>query len=280
MSGGACQCGGQCGCAARQLETEWFKTGRSITKSLSANLMPLEPHVKGWSAFLKLASWYLGASLFQTEGWKVLKGSSLDWVEVTAWGRQRGGTSYYDPPEYDETYVQLPTKMEFTVSGYLDLSKFEKGFVNELRAAITDVKGFKTALRGILADKSSMTAIAKMLQDRIKFFFRSDELPDLLASGNSKAEDEIGDWWADEKTDGLDGHTLVSEPHLDLYDGDLKYKKVWSKLSGRKIEFFIVFEHGVEGSDYAAEIDYDFHRYAALQSAWFRTGPSQPKRAS
>lgn len=273
MNGGACQCGGNCGCAARNLEAVWFpktagstKLAADMKKLLAEIFRGVQPHVKNWRKFLvemedALRYWTGRAEIPLTSQLKsIYVHTTYEMFE----GKQLGG-GWDEPPYYEEHAFEVPESIDFYLVHTLDLRRLPMFLGKAQRSNIQNAAGFSQAISDVINNSAAMNMIGKIMLAVVKNYVKDDQGWEFLS------EVDVKIWKAIE--DELHDNTDTSIKDEDFDPMDLKFKKVWYKLTSKGIEIHFKGESGLQPVQWellpdAFEPDYDEWDYRERYSRY------------
>jgi hypothetical protein len=172
-----------------------------------------QPFVKDWRRFLhmmvdELQEW----PDTWIEGLKVWDLHVVGTDYKTWTGKQTGG-GWHEPPEYEESEVEVASEVGLKIGAELNLRLFPKQFTLKHRANVKDAKGFLQATHDMLANGESVMMLGKLLRSHLMWWIKGD--PQAAAEGFSEITD---------KAQEVNGQWAVS-----YYVSDMKVSKVQFK---------------------------------------------------
>lgn len=244
-----------------------------MTKSLAYIFTPVEPFCKDYKRFL-----YGAATLLQhLSEWKLIRGK-IAWAEATDGVERNYVTWHDDPDEYieDESYYySAPTDITVHYEFPIRYDSFIAEFTiySGTKAAIKDDKGFKAAMKQVLADSSKTKILAKILADSIKFGLKYDYLEGLIGNSTLLDKELVKVIEADIQKN-WEPDTYFAGSYLGPHPK--KLLGYTAKATGS--EFVLKFQLDME----VDPSEWDSHhglakdenrdtRYASLETAWFKS---------
>jgi len=200
--------------AASERVADRYVLAADMRRILSQLYRPVQPYVKRWDQFLlNLATayredleWVIPA--FGDEWDSKLTNIGSGWYEWQ--GPQIGGYGYrgnrgYDPPEYAEQSVEVPSGGTLTLTGFQSLRRWPHDMARIWRSEIKDPKGFRDALYHMLENQASVKLLAKLTANAIQGAFRTGWADDWIVDLVSEED------WSDAFDMGWSGSVSLKE---------------------------------------------------------------------
>lgn len=162
------------------------KFAADIRGILSQVFSSFQPYVRNWQSFLMdLSSDLSGWETTWGGGWSGVPSIALgehSWSE----GKLVGGygsrirSQQWDPPEYDEQYVDAAETGSMELKASLDLRLFPKTLTHSLASNISDKAGFFKAAQDLAENREARTMLAKLLRAATMKSLKNGEASDAM----------------------------------------------------------------------------------------------------
>ena len=218
-----------------------IKLAADMKKVLANVFSGVQPHVKNWRKFLgdveeSLKYWSSNDLPFTSK----LVSISVSTGEELFEGKQLGG-GWEEPPYFQEWHLDVADSFEFHIVHELDLRRLPMAIAKDQRSNIQNAAGFSVALSEVMNDSAAMNLIGKIMIAVVKNYSKTGHGWEFLAEHDESLWEEIQDELRDETSQGVDLSGFNPK--------NVKFKKVWYKVTGKGIEINMAGKSDVEVND-------------------------------